>query len=104
MDYRHRKYYLVSIPYFSRDMRIGYFKIAAPSLKMHTPYNHVHIKEDFEAYDGIWHEHTGVRRPDAMLSCRIEDSNALEYELRKMVRNDYPYGKFFELTKNYCLQ
>lgn len=104
MDYRHRKYYLVSIPYFSRDMRIRYFKIVAPSLKMHSPYNHFCHRDNEQAYDGKWSNLTGVMRPDIMMSCTIEDSAALEYELHKMVRNDDGYGKFFELTKNLCKQ
>lgn len=109
MDYRHRKYYLVSIPYFSREMRISYFKIAAPSLKMSPPYNHIlrerHVgKYD---YDGMHFRRTDVRRPDMMISCKIEDAEALEYELRKMVRNDNDYygrPKFCELTKEICKQ
>lgn len=103
MDYRHRKYYLVSIPYFSRDMRIRYFKIAAPSLKMHAPYNHI-LKQHTSDYDGCCHEDTGVRRPDVMISCKLEDVESLEYELRKMVRNDDGYGKFYELIKEFCGQ
>lgn len=108
MDYRSRKYYLVSIPYFSRDMRLSYFKIAAPTLKMSPPYNHIR-KEDIKKYDydGKHFRQTDVRRPDMMISCRIEDAEALEYELRKMVRNDndfYGRPKFCELTKEICRQ
>lgn len=106
MDYRHRKYYLVSIPYFSRNMRIGYFKIAAPTIKMHIPYNHFkHGKlKNIQQYDGLHFLETNMRRPDMMVSCKIEDSDALEYELRKMVRNDDPYGAFCEITKEFCGQ
>lgn len=108
MDWRSRKYYLVSIPYFCRDMRINYFKIAAPSIKMSEPYNHVAHKigrygSDYK-YDGQWCKETGVHRPDYMISCKTEESEALEYELRKMVRNDGYYGAFYELTKEFCGQ
>ena len=106
MDYRHRKYYLVSIPYFSRDMRIRYFKIAAPSMKMHAPYNHMSHKQqkDILSYDGLWSKEIGLRRPDMMISCKTEDVESIEYELRKMVRNDEGHGWFYELTKNFCGQ
>lgn len=102
MDYTCRKYYLVSIPYFSREMRIGYFKIAAPSLKMHPPYNHFRYGK--YPYDGAAYSFTKMHRPDMMISCSIEDSEALEYELRKMVRRDDGYGYFCELTKELCGQ
>lgn len=106
MDYRHRKYYLVSVPYFSRSMRMNYFKIAAPSIKISPPYNHIlHRQPKYTSnYDGLWYKETGIHRPDMMISCKIEDADSLEYALRKMVRNDDGYGKFYELTKSFCGQ
>ena len=41
MDYRNRNYYLATIDYLSYDMRLKNYKLAAPSLKIHPPYNHV---------------------------------------------------------------
>lgn len=103
MDYKNRKYYLVSIPYFSRAMRLSYFKIAAPTLKMSPPYNHIRRETKYPVkYDGQHARLTNVLRPDMMISCKIEHSEALEYELRKMVRNDN--GRFCELTKEICRQ
>lgn len=104
MDYRHRKYYLVSLPWFSKDMRLQHFRIAAPSMKMHPPYNHVLSEKPHPLYDGHWRFDTGVCSPGMMLSCKLEDAGALEYELRKMVRNDSPHASFFELTKSFCKQ
>lgn len=104
MDYRHRKYYLVSLPWFSKDMRLRYFRIAAPSMKIYPPYNHVLSEKPHPLYDGHLRFDTGVYRPNMMISCKTEDAEALEYELRKMVRNDEHCGAFFELTKTFCGQ
>lgn len=107
MDWRERKYYLVSIPWDSRDMRMRFFKNAAPSLKMSAPYGHkaYHVdgKKLQSVYDGVWYRDTGLYIPDCMMSCRTEEAEALEYELRKMVRNDGCSG-FYELTKEFCGQ
>lgn len=104
MDYRERNYYLVSIDYCSHDMRLRYFKIAAPSLKIHPPYNH--FKYNDEDYDGNYLQnqgHSGYWQ--MMLSCKKENSDALEYELRKAVRNDRPsYSHFLKLNKELCGQ
>lgn len=98
MDYRDRNYYLVRLDYFSYKMRMGYFKLAAPSLKIHPPY--YHIKNNHQPQDCIegrywqtWH---------MMLSCKKEDSEALEYELRKTERRDG--SRFLKLTKELCGQ
>ena len=41
MDYRNRNYYFATIDYLSYDMRLKFYKLAAPSLKIHSPYNHI---------------------------------------------------------------
>ena len=80
MDYRNRNYYLANIDYVSYDMRLKIFKLVTPSLKIHPPYNHVKNKHQHDYVDGLsW---------QMMLSCKKEDSEALEYELRKAERND----------------
>ena len=107
MDWRERKYYLVSFHRFNRDMRMRFFKNAAPSLKMSAPYGHkaYHVdgKKPQSVYDGVWYKDTGLFLPECMMSCRTEEAEALEYELRKMVRND-KYSGFYELTKEFCGQ
>lgn len=104
MDYRDRNYYLVSIYYCSYDMRLSYYKIAAPSLKIYAPYNH--FKYSNGEYDGVFTQkqgHNGYWQ--MMISCRKEDSDALEYELRKAERNDSPsYSQFLKLSKELCGQ
>lgn len=107
MDWRERKYYLASIPWDTKDMRLRFFKIAAPSLKVSSPYGHkVYYEKKGKlrsVYDGVWYRDTGLYLPDCMMSCRTEEAEALEYELRKMVRNDGCSG-FYELTKEFCGQ
>lgn len=104
MDYRDRNYYLVSIDYCSHDMRLRYFKIAAPSLKICAPYNH--FKHNNEDYDGVFTRKQGYSGYwQMMLSCKKEDSDALEYELRKAERRDRPsYSYFLKLSKELCGQ
>lgn len=97
MDYRHRNYYLVKLDPCAREMRIRYFKLASPSLKIHTPY--YHIKYNNQSQDKI-----NGRYWQMMLSCKTEDSDALEYELRKANRNDGFGSHFFKLNKGICGQ
>lgn len=97
MDYRHRNYYLVKLDPFARDMRIRYFKLASPSLKIHPPYYHIkYNKHTQDKIDGWYWQ--------MMLSCKIEDSDALEYELRKANRRDDFGSSFFKLNKEICGQ
>ena len=98
MDYRERNYYLARIDYCSYDMRMRYFKLAAPSLKIHAPYDH--IKSNSKIQD-----HLDNRYWQMMLSCRQEDSEALEYELRKAERRDrFGFSRFVKLSKEICGQ
>ena len=97
MDYRHRNYYLVRLYPFGRDMRIEYFKLAAPSLKIHPPYHHIKGSKHFR-------DRVDYRCWEMMLSCKIEDSNALEYELLKANRRDDFGSCFFKLNKKICGQ
>ncbi len=98
MDYRERDYYLAKIDYCSYDMRMKIFRLAAPSLKIHAPYDH--IKSNGQRQDKMngcyW---------QMMLSCRKEDSEALEYELRKAERRDrVGFSRFVKLSKEICEQ
>ena len=110
MDYRQRNYYLVTIDCCSYDMRMRYFKIAAPSLKIHSPYNQ--YKSNNREYDSKYTKPLGYGGYwQMMLSCKKEDTEALEYELRKAVRNDREYNtiylfgsSFLKLDKYLCGQ
>lgn len=106
MDYRYRDYYLITIDYLSYDMRMRYYKIASPSLKIHPPYNHFKNGRELDVYnDGAKGHYWQM-----MISCKKEDSEALEYELRKAERNDNDnrpmrYGShFLKLSKELCGQ
>lgn len=104
MDYRNRNYYLATIDYISYDMRLKYYKLAAPSLKIHSPYNHIKWSDrEKDLLGGSYWQ--------MMLSCKKEDSEALEYELRKAERNDNGYNSvrsfgshFIKLDKKLCGQ
>lgn len=100
MDYRYRNYYLVTVDYCSYDMRMEYFRIAAPSLKIHSPYNH--FKCNGEEYDGRYTRHLGYGGYwQMMLSCKKEDSEVLEYELRKAKRRDGEYKSIYSTGSNF---
>jgi hypothetical protein len=71
VDRRERDYYLVSLDYLSYNYRLGQIKICVPSLKLH---------------DSKKHEITS--RYQQMFSCRKNESESLEYELRKAERRD----------------
>ena len=102
MDYRNRSYYLATIDYLSYDMRIRYFKIADPSLKIHTPYNH--FKDNNSEYDGEYTKILGYSGYwQMMLSCKKENEDILEYELAKAERND-TRSYFLKLSRELCGQ
>ena len=71
MDKRYRKYYLVSLCPYSYDMRLSYINICVPTLKMHSA-----------------KPHNGLIQYQQLFSCRNEDIESLEYELRKAQRRD----------------
>ena len=97
MDYRHRDYYLVNINSFAYNMRMRYYKLASPSLKIHQPY--YHLKNNKYSQDYIKRRYWQM-----MLSCKKEDSEALEYELRKAERRDGWGSRFLKLDKELCGQ
>ena len=82
MDRRLRKYYLVTFEYDSYNMRMDYTKICCESRKVHP------VKE-------YWSNQFGYYQ--MLMSCRNEDSESLEYELRKAVRNDKGKTKYLEI-------
>ena len=99
MDYRKRNYYLVTIYYLSYYMRLRRYKLAAPSLRIRAPYNH--FKGGYsDSYDGEYTKRLfNCGYWQMMLSCKKEDSEALEYELRKAERNDNGNSYFIKLDK-----
>ena len=102
MDYRYRKYFLVKIPSDSYDMRLRYFRIAAPSLKIHSPYNH--FTRNIARYDGDYTRCHGLASNwNMMISFKKEEYESLYYELRKSKRNDKG-ADFQELHKEFVGQ
>lgn len=85
MDRRERKYYLLNLDYFSYTMRMEHIKICCPSRKIHD------IKEHWTCDP----EHR--RCWQMMISCRKEDCESLEYELRKAIRRDGCATRFVEI-------
>lgn len=99
MDWRKRKYYLVKISSEAREMRDKNLKGISKYVEFHPPYSHFAEGK----YDGCFHRITEIVSPSYMLSCRKEDAEAVEYELRKAVRNDMN-SKFCRLSKDACGQ
>lgn len=97
MDYRNRRYYLVKM-HQKNDISLRDRIDDLTSLKQSPPYNHFKGGKD---YDGA--NVKGCVPYNMMLSCNIEDSEALEHGLRKIFRRDR-YGCFMELTKEKCGQ
>ena len=105
MDWRKRDYFLIHTSWRSYDMRHMFYKIAAPSMKSHKPFNHFKLDsqniEWFKNYDGNHLRALGLYFPfpQEMISCKKEESEALEYELRKAYRNDGHESNYIKLTK-----
>ena len=105
MDYRDRKYYLVTLSYSSYKTRLNKFKQIAPSLKISAPYNHFKNGKSYDGantvdlcnccYYNYW---------QMLISCNKQESDLLEYELNKMLVKDKKYSYFIELHKNLCGQ
>ena len=103
MDYRERDYYLVRLDCLTYHMRMQHLKLAAPSLKVHPPYNH--FKNNDSDYDAVFTRKLGLGGYwQMMLSCRKEDSGAVEYELRKAERRDGYGSRVLKLNKEMCEQ
>ena len=64
MDKTQRNYYSVRFSWHSKDMRMRFIKLISPKIKFHD------------------------RGNELLIGCPKEDSEAVEYELRKAERND----------------
>lgn len=103
MDYRNKKYYLVSFDGHAYDFRLNILKKEISSLKISAPYNH--FRDYKPEYDG--ESMKKINRStywQMMISCNKEDEEILLYELRKAKRNDSFSCVWFELTKENCGQ
>lgn len=99
MDYRERRYFLVSFNYSTRDMRMKNLKMVDPSVKFNPPYGH--LPDTKWGYDGERCDITGLSFPTTMMSCSKDKVDAVLYELRKTVGEDH-YSGYYELNKSCC--
>ena len=91
MDWRGRKYYAVSFSPEALDMRIRFIKLIGSGVKVRFSTDVPRQKDELEERG----------RYQCLIGCRFDQSEAVEYELRKAKRNDY-YCSWREIkeTKN----
>lgn len=78
MDRRLRNYYFITTGWEEDILRNSLYRIAAPSIKYHSTRGKYEQLRPFYRSIGFY--------PQAMISCRKGESEALEYELRKSER------------------
>ena len=79
MDWRGRKYYAVSFSPEALDMRIRFIKFIGSGVKVRFSTGVSRQKDEL-----------GERgRHQCLIGCRFDQSETVEYELRKAERNDY---------------
>ena len=88
MDWRGRKYYIVTFYFDSYDMRMSFLKLI-PNIKF-THYKNIPKQKDETEERGKY---------QFMISVPNSSSEAVEYELRKAERNDY-YCKWKEIKRD----
>ena len=100
MDWRHRKYYLIT---YSMACPYNWNQIYK-TINLYPPYNHFknYRKNKAMTYDGCAWQLTGEYLPSQMLSCRIEDADEVEMQMERLhQRHSF---KFYELTPELCCQ
>ena len=119
MDYRERKYYLVTFKGDSYNSRIQQIRSVVPSFKIHEPYNHK--KEGPEeirrgkVYDGstigiakVPEGQVSMKYWQVMVSCKNEDATVLEKELKKAANEDvgpwWDSSFYMKIDKKVCGQ
>ena len=92
MDYRDRKYYMVTLNNYSHNSKLKNLKATIPTLKIYSPYNHF---KNHKGYDG-----DASRSPcfycQMVISCGKSYSDILETELTNA---GSVYTRFWELDK-----
>ncbi len=79
MDWRGRKYYAVSFSPEALDMRIQFIKLIGSGVKVRFSTDVPRQKDELEERG----------RYQCLIGCRFDQSEAIEYELKKAERNDY---------------
>lgn len=100
MDWRHRKYYLIT---YSMAHPYNWNQISK-SIRLHPPYNHFkqYMCGNTLTYDGCSFRETGAYLPSQMLSCRMEDADEVELQMERLhYKHSFAYS---ELTKEMCGQ
>lgn len=107
MDYRHRDYFLMVTDYENYAARHREYKMAAPSVKFHAPYNHMRWDGRFRncagdfvkglpVSDGKYYMVTGMRYVQEMVSCRKTETASFLECVKK------GYTIITPLTKDLC--
>ena len=78
MDWRARKYYLVSFSHEAIDMRMRHIKLLSDKIRIHP--SHTIPKQPDETEERGHYQY--------IISCLCTECESLEYELRKAERND----------------
>lgn len=100
MDWRHRKYYLIT---YSMEKPYNWNEISK-TVRLYPPYNHFNGFKTNKAltYDGCAWEATGQYVPSQMLSCRIADADEVELQMERLHQSrSFMYS---ELTQEICGQ
>ena len=117
MDYRERKYYLISVRYYNDFTKKA--KRLVPSMKIHRPYNHYRekiIKNTKPVMRVLNQDKYSIVNQDnirfinilthiqVMISCKFKDCEAFE-NLMKSQLSEFPNDTVFkEITKEDCWQ
>lgn len=89
MDYRYRRYYIVSLCERDYNENIRELKRAVPSLEIHKPYNHF-VRSRKRKYEDV-HDcrRLGGRYVHALLTCRKEDAKKLIDKINELKERYY---------------
>lgn len=100
MDWRHRKYYLIS---YSMEHPYNWNQISR-SIRLFPPYNHFkqYLSENRLSYDGVAWRETKEPVPSQMLSCLAEDADEVELQMERLHQSNA--FSYCELTQEMCGQ
>lgn len=100
MDWRNRKYYLIT---YSMAQPYNWNQIAK-SVRLYPPYNHFKGFQTDKAltYDGCAWETTGQYVPSQMLSCSIQNADEVELQMERLHQSRS--FMYHELTQEMCGQ
>lgn len=100
MDWRHRKYYLIT---YSMEKPYNWNEISK-TVRLYPPYNHFNGFKTNKTltYDGRAWKTTGQHVPSQMLSCSIADADEVELQMERLHQSRS--FMYCELTQEVCGQ